>query len=57
MVDKQKLQIAYQAMSFLVKAIAAMEQNKDTAEVNYNLWRTQTELERMQTYIDESRKL
>jgi hypothetical protein len=57
MVDKQKLEIAYQAMSFLVKAIAAMEQGKDNAEINYNLWRTQTELERMHTYLDETRKL
>jgi hypothetical protein len=57
MVDKQKLLIAYQAMDFLVKAIAAMEKGNDTAAVNYNLWRTQTELERMHTYIEETRKL
>jgi hypothetical protein len=57
MVDKQKLQVAYQAMSFLVKAIAAMEEGKDTAAVNYNLWRAQAEMERIHTALDETRKL
>jgi hypothetical protein len=50
--EKQKLEIAYQAMDFLVKAITAMEKGRPASESNYNLWRTFTNLQRIDKFND-----
>lgn len=51
--EKEKLIIAYQAMDFLVKAITAMEAGKHPSESNYLLWRTYTNLQRIDRFNDD----
>ena len=51
--EKDKLIIAYQAMDFLVKAITAMEAGKQPSESDYYLWRTFTNLQRIDRFSDD----
>jgi hypothetical protein len=55
--EKDKLAVAYQTMDFLVKAITAMEAGKHPSESNYYLWRTFTNLQRIDRFSEDEDKV